>query len=539
LLEALGEAVTIRAPDNTIIYANAAARAGMGFITVEDLRNRSPRAVMEEYIVTDEQGEPLDMDDLPSVRLLRGEPAPPLLLHSISRATGEVAWRLLKATALRDAHGEIVAAVTVIEDMTAVKQAEQRARVLAESGRLLVSSLDYEQTLQNVAEVAVPALADWCVVDLIGDDLRRQTMATAHRDPAKRGLARRLREMEPDELDPGRALTRVLQSGVPELYSHLSDEQLAEAATSEEELELLRALELRSVAIVPMRVPQRILGVMTLVTAESMRTLTAEDLDVAEQLGRRAALAVENARLHTALADVASTLQRDLLPDELPDVPGWDLAALYKPAGASMRVDVGGDFYEVFATDAGWTALIGDVTGKGVRAAAMTALMRHGARFASRLEPEPAAILARLNEFLRQRAGDAMCTALCVQFRADHVVASSAGHPPALIVARDREIREEPATGPLLGAFASAVWPEQTIDVSPDELILLYTDGVTETAGRSERFGSERLRALLAKHASATPTALIASLEAALDAFGTEAGRDDIAALALRRRIGA
>lgn len=539
MLEALGEAVTIRAPDNTIIYANAAARAGMGFITVEDLRNRSPRAVMDAYIVTDEQGQQLDMDDLPSVRLLRGEPAPPLLLHSISRATGDVAWRLLKAAALRDAGGEMVAAVTVIEDMTAVKQAEQRTRVLAESGRLLVSSLDYEQTLQNVAEVAVPALADWCVVDLVGDDLRRQTMATAHRDPAKRGLARRLREMEPDELDPGRALTRVLRTGMPELYSQLSDEQLAEAATSQEELELLRALEMRSVAIVPMRVPQRILGVMTLVTAESMRTLTAEDMDVAEQLGRRAAVAVENARLHTALAEVASTLQRDLLPDELPDVPGWDLAALYKPAGASMRVDVGGDFYEVFETDAGWTALIGDVTGKGVRAAAMTALMRHGARFASRLEPQPAAILARLNEFLRQRAGDAMCTALCVQFRANQLVAASAGHPPALIVDRAGEIREEPTTGPLLGAFASAMWPEQTIDVSPDELILLYTDGVTETAGRSERFGSERLRALLSEHASATPATLIASLEAALDAFGTEAGRDDIAALALRRRISA
>src|SRR5205823_10646295 len=121
---------------------------------------------------------------LPSVRLLRGEPAPPLLLHSVSRATGDVAWRLLKAAALRDASGEMVAAVTVIEDMTAVKQAEQRTRVLAESGRLLVSALDYEQTLHNVAEVAVPAQADWRVVDLVADALPRQPVAPAVRDPA-------------------------------------------------------------------------------------------------------------------------------------------------------------------------------------------------------------------------------------------------------------------------------------------------------------------------------------------------------------------
>jgi serine phosphatase RsbU (regulator of sigma subunit) len=507
-------------------------------MTVEDVRNQEPRALMDEYIVTDEHGAPLGMDDLPSVRLLRGEPAPPLLLHSVSRATGQVGWRLLKAAALRDTDGEMIAAVTVIEDFTALKQAEARTQVLAESGRLLVSSLDYEQTLQNVADVAVPALADWCVVDLVDEHLRRETVATAHRDPAKRRLASRLRELQPDELEPDRALTRVLRTGVPELYSEITDEQLAQAADSEEELELLRALQMRSVVLVPMRVPQRILGVMTLVTAESLRTLTGEDLALAEQLARRAAVAVENARLHTKLAEVASTLQRDLLPDELPDVPGWDLAALYKPAGESARVDVGGDFYEVFETDAGWSVLIGDVTGKGVRAAAMTAMMRYGARFASRLEPQPMAILARLNEFLRQRPGDAMCTALCAQLRSEEIVLCSAGHPPALIVDGSGQVREEPITGPLLGAFANPTWPEQTLSVRQDELILLYTDGIPETAGKGERFGIERLRAHMAEHANATPAGLLAGIEAVLDAFSTAAGHDDIAALALRRRVG-
>jgi serine phosphatase RsbU (regulator of sigma subunit) len=363
-------------------------------------------------------------------------------------------------------------------------------------------------------------------------------VATAHRDPAKRRLADRLRELQPAQLEPERALTRVLRTGLSELYSDISDEQLAQAADSDEELELLRALQMRSVVLVPMRVPQRILGVMTLVTAESLRTLTTEDLALAEQLGRRAAVAVENARLHTKLAEVASTLQRDLLPDELPDVPGWEVAALYKPAGESPRVDVGGDFYELFETDAGWCALIGDVTGKGVRAAAMTAMMRHGARFASRLEPQPMAILSRLNEFLRQRRGDSMCTALCMQLGIHEIVLCSAGHPPALIVNSQGQVREEPTTGPLLGAFANPTWPEQTLTVKADELILLYTDGISETAGNGERFGIERLRALMAKHAGATPDGLLADIDTTLDAFSADSGRDDIAALALRRRVG-
>jgi serine phosphatase RsbU (regulator of sigma subunit) len=507
-------------------------------MTVEEVRSQEPRALMDEYVVTDEHGRPLAMDDLPSVKLLRGEPAPPLLLHSVSRATGAVGWRLLKAAALRDADGEMIAAVTVIEDFTAIKRAEERTRVLEASGRLLVSSLDYEQTLRNVAEVAVPALADWCVVDLIDEHGRRETVATAHRDPAKQRMASRLRELQSDELEVDRALTRVMRTGKSELHSDITDEQLAQVAGSEEELGLLRSLQMRSVVLVPMRVPQRILGVMTLVTSESLRTLTTEDLELAEQLGRRAAVAVENARLYTTLSEVASTLQRDLLPDELPEVPGWELASLYKPAAGSTRIDVGGDFYEVFETDAGWCVLIGDVTGKGVRAAAMTALMRHGARFASRLEPQPTAILARLNEFLRQRPGDAMCTALCLQLGIDQIMLCSAGHPPALIVDRHGHVREEPATGPLLGAFANPTWPEQTLGIAGDELILLYTDGITETAGTGERFGPERLRALVAEHADATPSELLAGIDAALDAFSTEAGRDDIAALALRRRVG-
>src|SRR6185437_286757 len=117
-------------------------------------------------------------------------------------------------------------------------------------------------------------LADWCTVDLVDENLRRENVVIAHRDPEKAELAAQLRELQPDELDPGLAMTRVLQTGVPELYEEVELEQLARSARSDEELRLLRELRMRSVAIVPMRVPKRILGVMTLVTAESRRKLT-------------------------------------------------------------------------------------------------------------------------------------------------------------------------------------------------------------------------------------------------------------------------
>ena len=285
--------------------------------------------------------------------------------------------------------------------------------------------------------------------------------------------------------------------------------------------------------MVPMRVPARTIGVMTLATAESRRRLTQDDLELAEQLARRAAVAVENARLHTTLAGVAETLQESLLPEQLPEIPRWEAASLYRPADTEQRIDVGGDFYELFERDGAWFGIIGDVTGRGVAAASLTALMRHGARIASRLEPQPAAILGRLNEFLRQRPGDSLCTALCAELRERHVVLSSAGHPPAMIVSDTGEVREAPTSGPLLGAFADSQWPEQAAPVD-NALILLYTDGVTELAGTHERFGVDRLRALLSEHARASPAQLLAELDKAIQAFSAGSQRDDIAALALR-----
>ena len=534
LLETLGEAITIRDPQNNLVYANRAAIEHLGFDSLEELQRHSLDSIMADYVVHDEHGQPLSMRDVPSVRLLRGEPAEPLLMRTVHRRTGKARWQLLKTAGLPDADGAVVAAVTVIEDLTAVKTAEVQMRVLSEAGRVLTSTLDLPQMLQNLADLAVPEFADWCAVDLVDDELVREQAAIAHRDPARCALVARLSRFQATDVDPQSTLGRVIRTGAAERVFDVSAERLAHAAQDPRDLAILRALEIRSVIVVPLKVRSRTVGAMTFCTAESQRRLTDDELELAEQLAGRAAIAVEAARLHATLSRVSETLQQSLIPAEPPDVPGWELAALYRPAGAAQRIDVGGDFYEVFDAGVASIAVIGDVTGHGVTAAALTALMRHGARFASRLEPQPAAILRRLDEELRERTVGALCTALCARLGAGELLLSSAGHPPALIVDADGEVTEAPGSGPLLGAFDDASWHEERVVVDPRGLVLFYTDGVTETAGADERFGRERLRRLLGDHVGAAPVELLDALGAALDEFRDGEASDDVAALALR-----
>lgn len=535
LFQLLAEAVTVRDPGGALVYANRAALKHLGFESLDEFRRSSSQAIMDDYLVEDEHGQPLVHADIPSVRLLRGEQVEPTLMRTVNRTTGEVRWDLLKTTALRGRRGRIQGVLTVIDDVTDVKTAEMRTRVLAESGRILASSLDYRETLRNVAELAVPSLVDYCAVDLLVDSDSLERVAACHRDQAASALADQLRSLPTVKLDRRQPTGRVIESGTSQLFPSVTDATLTEIARDQAHLSRLRELAPRSIVLVPLLVPGRTIGVMTLATDRSERRLDHDDVALAEQLGRRAAVAVENARLHTKLSEVAETLQRALLPRALPAIPGWEVASLYRPTETDLRIDVGGDFYEFFENEGTWLALIGDVTGKGVAAASVTSLMRHGARVASQSEPAPASILGRLDEALAEEAGQALCTALCLRLAEDHVVISSAGHPPAIIVGQDGRLREVPQPGPVLGAFDDASWPEETVTIQPGELLVMYTDGVIETVGEHERFGVERLRTLLRSQAGADPQTVLQQLEAALTGFASGPAADDVAALALRR----
>jgi PAS domain S-box-containing protein len=537
ILDAVAEAVTIRAPDNRLVYANRAALDRLGFDSVEELGRADPEALMGPYETLDEHGREIRMADLPSVRVLRGEPSEPLLMRTVERRSGEERWVLLKATAVRDAAGEVEAAVTIIEDVTLAQRATRRAEFLARIGQMLASSLDYQQTLRNVAGLAVPQIADWCAVDLFDDRGRREPVAIAHSDPAKLQMAARLRAFEPERLDPDQGLGRVQRTGEPQLYTDIPDELLVATAVDEEHLRLLREVGMRAVVIVPLAIRGRTIGALTMVSAESGRSFDASDLEFAEQIAARAALAVESARLYGERSAVARTLQSSLLPEAIPEIPGWEVAALYRPAG--QESDVGGDFYDLWDVDGDWLMMIGDVTGKGVGAATVTALVRHTARVASEFDARPAQVLARIDAALRRGPAISLCTALCLRISSEGGATLAVGGHPLPLRLRDGEVEELGSYGTLLGALEHTRWPEVPIAMCPDDTLVAYTDGVTDAVGaEGQRWGADRLRRTLAGMGGAAPSAVRQRLVDALEEFQVGAQADDTA-LVVMRYVGA
>jgi PAS domain S-box-containing protein len=532
IVNALAEAVTIRGPDDHLIYANQAALDRLGLGSVEELRNADPRELMGPYETTAEDGSDIHMEDLPSVRLLRGEQPAPLMLRSVHRETGEEQWALLKATAVHDASGAVEAAVTIIENVTAEKRSALRLEFLARASRVLASSLDYQQTLRNVAGLAVPHIADWCGVDLFDEEGRREPVAVAHVDPAKLEMAERLRTFEPDELDPDQGLGLVRRTGESVLYSEIPDELLVAAAIDEEHLGLLRAVGMRAVLIVPMTVRERTIGTLTMVNAESGRRFDRSDVELAEQTAEVAALAVENARLYSERTEVARTLQSSLLPEALPEVPGWEIAALYRPAGHESQV--GGDFYDFWEVDGDWLMMIGDVTGKGARAATVTSLVRHTAWAASDFDPRPARVLARVDGALKRRPSLSVCSALCLRISGDRGTVACGGHPLPLHLGEEG-VAEIGSAGTLLGAFTKVGWPEVDYVMRPGETLVAITDGVTDTVGSDdERFGMARLQEILTGAQNESPMVIRERLVAALEEFQVGAQADDTAIVIMR-----
>ncbi len=532
ILDSLAEAVTIRGPNNHLVYANQAALDRLGFDTAAELREADPQALMGPYETTDEFGGEIEMDDLPSVRLLRGENPEPLLMRSVNRESGEESWVLLKATAVRDDAGEIESAVTIIADVSESKRAALRMQLLTEVGDVLASSLDYQQTLRNVAGLAVPQIADWCAVNLFTEDGEREPVAIAHSDPAKLRTASRLRTYEPEHLDPERGLGRVLRTGESQLYTKIPDQLLEAAAVDEQHLELLRAVGMRSALIVPLAIGARTIGALTMVNADSGRSFDQGDLAFAEQIAARAALAVQSARLYSERSNVARTLQNSLLPEAIPQIPGWEPAALYRPAAQDS--EVGGDFYDFWEVDGEWLMMIGDVTGKGVGAAALTSLVRHTARAASEFDARPAHVLARIDAALRRRPSVSLCTALCMRLSPRGATLAVGGHPLPIRIGSDGAV-EVGEYGTLLGALDQTRWPETLVELRPGETLVAFTDGVTDTVGADgERWGSLRLQETLAAMGSLTPAQISGRLLSALEGFQVGAQADDTAVVIMR-----
>jgi PAS domain S-box-containing protein len=238
-------------------------------------------------------------------------------------------------------------------------------------------------------------------------------------------------------------------------------------------------------------------------------------------------------------ARLALTLEESLLPPELPDIPGVELAATYLSGGPGERL--GGDFYDVFerARD-DWSIVVGDVCGKGPQAAALTALTRYTIRAAAIRATRPTSILSVLNDAVLRHHPERFCTAVYARLRPREggirLTIASGGHPLPLRVDPGGQVEKIGRPGSLLGVTSDCRLSDTVTDLAPGVVVVLYTDGVTEARGRRGRYGEDRLVALLAGSAGVDPGTIVRRVEEAVLDFQEGDQQDDVALLALRVR---
>ena len=534
----VAEAITLTNDRGLTVFANQAAADLLGVATPEQLTGARPGRIMERFLVFDEQGRELGLDSMPGRRLFAGEDPEPLLVRNIVRATGEERWLIVRSSPVRDPQSARISyVVNVFENITEVKRAQLAESFMAEASRVLASSLDYAETLQRIARLAVPQIADWCAVDVLGERGQIERVAVHHADPSRMSLAEQLdRGYRPALSDP-LGVPDVIRTGEARLYADIDPDALAAYARDDAHLALLQTIGARAVLIVPLAAPATTLGAITLVSAESMRRLTDADLDLAVRLGRRAGTAVESARLFTERTRISKMLEAALLPDSLPQIPGVELASLYHAAGELN--DVGGDFYDVLAYgEDRWLLVIGDVCGKGARAAGVTALARHTLRTAAMLGLRPTAMLETLHRALREQpAGSDLCTVclVTVERLAAHaaLTVTLAGHPPPLLIDAAGGHGSVGRPGTLLGVLDPIEVSEVAVELHSGETLLLYTDGLPE-AGRSAAHDQRSPFELSAEPGRSSLDELLEQLEQGALRRANGSLRDDIALLAIR-----
>jgi serine phosphatase RsbU (regulator of sigma subunit) len=444
----------------------------------------------------------------------------------------------VKATPVFGDGGDPRLAISVIEDITEMKQAEDAQRFLAESSRVLAGSLDAEETLPAVARLAVPKMADSCAIHLAGERGLR-TVAVVHSDPAKQAIAAALDREYPSGPRDGHGAPTVARTGRSELYEEITSEALAGMARDERHLQLLRSLEMVSSMTVPIRARDTVLGAITLVSADSGRRFGTHELALAEDLGLRAGTSVDNARLYRTRSAIAQTLQASLLPPALPQIPGLETAALFRAAGEGH--EVGGDFYDLFPTGKNqWFAVMGDVCGKGAEAAAVTALARYTIRAAVVRHRFPAGILRWLNDaMLRQTTGSGrFATIACVRLdlEPDGISATAAvgGHPCPRVLRATGLVEELGVPGTLLGAVRRVRIEDRSTRLAPGDALVLYTDGLTEAGAPDRVWTPTQLDSAVAGARRQSAQGIVDHLERAALGDSPAPLRDDIALLAIR-----
>jgi serine phosphatase RsbU (regulator of sigma subunit) len=286
--------------------------------------------------------------------------------------------------------------------------------------------------------------------------------------------------------------------------------------------------------VAPMRARGKTLGTIAL-AAFTDRNFGPHELETIEELARRAAIAVDNARIYSERSYIASRLQQSLLPPHLPDVPGLEIAARFRPAGEAY--DVGGDFYDIFETGTkGWAIAMGDVCGKGADAAALTAMARYTIRATGiRAAQSPQRVLSLLNEVLlaeapREQFLTVAYANLRVHEGGTELAIASAGHPLPLLLHADGRLEHVGEPGTLLGVVAEIELRPAVLELQPGDTLVFYTDGITEArTDAGEMFGLEGLRSAVLAASGCDAAEVAERIESSLSDANVARPRDDIA----------
>lgn len=309
ILESVADGITVQDRFGNLVYANEPAAHLSGFDTAEEMVNRPLSEIIEKIEILDEDGRPIRLDQLPGMQVLQGKPQASATLRYRLLPSGDNRWSMIKARPVFNAAGEAELAVNIFQDITGLKRAEMTQRLLAEVGEVLNASLDYTSSLQAVAQLCVPHLADWCAVHLVEDGENVLQVAVAHADPGKVELARRANQDYPPDLSAPNGVGKVLRTGKPEYYPKIDEAILAGSAMDGEQLRLLKALGPRSMIIVPLVARGRTLGALTLIWAESGHRYSQDDVNLATELARRAALVIDNLRLYREAQELNTRLE--------------------------------------------------------------------------------------------------------------------------------------------------------------------------------------------------------------------------------------
>jgi PAS domain S-box-containing protein len=514
--EGMEGALTVKDPSGVYMLANSAAAHALGL--------PGPEAMLGK---TDDDLDPAGAETaLASDRRVL-ESGEALVLEETFAVSGAERTFITSKSPLRDAEGEVVGVITVSTDITERKRAEERlARLHAVTAAVAqaADSLEVGSIIVESAQAAFGADGGGLALAEEGSDTV-QVIAFA-------GV--------PDEVvDSWRTFSssldlpfnEVIRTGTPVVLGSPT-----EVARYPALVDRYRETGMTTGAYVPIQARGRAIGALSVTFAEP-RLLDDDDLAFLTTLGREGAVALERARLYEHERDIAETLQRRLLPETLPSVRGFSLAARYVAGGQGLQV--GGDWYDAVELPGGELALVvGDVVGHGIEAASTMAQLRTAVRFALLEHARPVDALSGINRLVHETHAGEVATLACalidpVRHELVHV---SAGHPPPLVIPPGKEPAYLTGGRSLpLGAVAHPQFHEEVTALEPGSTLILYTDGLVERRGESIDEGLGRLRAAAARGAEARLEDLVGTIVSSL--LETGSSDDDVAVLALRSEL--